>query len=97
MENEKRYTIGAGLFIQLTDIFDMLMSPEMLEHIKKLDILTAQDIKSAYLQIQNIKMQRYLNNMMRKAYLSGNMDAVDIFRKTKQKMETEYADVKGDA
>ena len=83
---EKRYTISAETFCKMSDIMTLLCSPRLLSTIKAIDPLTARDIISLRLDIEQIATKRVLNDLMRTYYLNGDDDGVQAMRKAKENL-----------
>lgn len=83
---EKRYTISAELFCKLNDIMTLLCAPTLLNTIKTIDPLTARDIISLRLDIEQIKTKRILNELMRNYYINGDDEGVQAMRKAKENL-----------
>lgn len=83
---EKRYTISAEIFCKAHDIMTLLCSPRLLSAIKAIDPLTARDIISLRLDIEQIATKRVLNDLMRTYYLNGDDDGVQAMRKAKENL-----------
>lgn len=81
---EKRYTISAELFCKLHDIMILLSAPRLLSTIKAIDPLTARDIISLRLDIEQIATKRVLNDLMRTYYMNGDDEGVQAMRKAKE-------------
>ncbi len=83
---EKRYTIPAELFTQIKDLLSILTLPHIMDHIKNVDRLTANDILSVHLSIDQIATRRIITDMMRTAWQSGDKNAVIDLRKLRDDM-----------
>lgn len=84
---EKRYTITAELFHQLKDVMCILSLPHIMEHIKKVDNLTAREIIDITMKLDQIETRRILNHVLRTAYQNNDIKALEMIRAAKLELD----------
>lgn len=83
---EKQYTIPAELFQQLKDVISILRLPHIMQHISKVDKMTARDLVEISMKLDQIETRRMLNSALRMAYRLKDINALGQIRALKREL-----------
>lgn len=84
---EKRYTISAELFHQLKDVICILRLPHIMQHIARVDNLTARELNDIAMKLDQIETRRVLNDVLRKAYQNNDIKTLEMIRAAKLELD----------
>ena len=84
---EKRYNVPAELFHQIKDVICILRLPHIMEHINKVDKLTARELNDISMKLDQIETRRILNHVLRTAYQNNDIKALEMIRAAKLELD----------
>lgn len=79
----KQYIIGIEDFQCIKETLELVLMPNVMN---AMDEITAEQVRECYARVSNISLTRYLSEMQRKAYCSGDMDAVRQFKEMRGRL-----------
>ena len=79
----KQYIVGVEDFQCIKETLELVLMPNIME---AMDEITAAQVRECYARVSDISLSRYLSEMQRKSYCSGDMDAVKQFKEMRGRL-----------
>ena len=79
----KQYIVGVEDFLCIKDTLELMLMPNIMA---AMDEITAAQVRDCYARVSDISLSRYLSEMQRKSYCSGDMDAVRQFKEMRGRL-----------
>lgn len=79
----KQYIVGVEDFLCIKDTLELVLMPNIM---CAMDETTAAQVRECYARVSDISLSRYLSEMQRKSYYSGDMDAVRQFKEMRGRL-----------
>ena len=86
---EKKYMIPADLFHQIKDVICILRLPHIMQHLSKIDRMTAKDIIDIAIKLDQVETRRVLNHILRTAYQNKDLHTIEQIRTAKIELDNE--------